>query len=68
MTKKKKITDELTTAMHEDFIGGEIPHIDVQVMAVYGSMRKGLSKKEALAKYELSESDYDRNIERVLKS
>jgi len=65
---KKKITDELTTAMHEEFIGGEIPHRDIQVMAVYGAMRRGLSKQKALAKYELSETEYDANISRVLKS
>ncbi len=34
--------DELTTAMHEEFIGHEIPHLDLMVMSVYGANRRGV--------------------------
>lgn len=60
--------EELTTAMHEDFIGIEVPHDDLQVMAVYGAINRGVSKKEALKKYHISEKHYDDNIDRVLHS
>lgn len=60
--------EELTTAMHEEFIGEEISHLDLQVMGAYGAMKRGLSKKQALSKYELSEKVYDENIDRVLKT
>lgn len=59
--------EELTTAMHEEFIGKDIPHDDLQVMGVYGAINRGLTKKQALAKYEMSEAFYDDNIERVLR-
>lgn len=59
--------DELTTAMHEELIGGEIPHFDLQVMAVYGAIRRGLAKEQALEKYNISEKEYEANIHRVLK-
>ena len=52
--------------MHEEFIGKEIPNLDLRVMAIYGAMRRGLSKKEALSQYELTEKEYDTNINRVL--
>lgn len=66
--KGRPITDELTTLMHWELIGEEIPKFDLFVMAVYGAMRGGLSKQEALAKYNLTEEEYDANIDRVLNS
>lgn len=60
--------EELTTLMHEEFIGHEIPHMDLMVMGVFGAMKRGISKKEALAKYKLSEDFYDENINRVLRA
>ena len=44
------MAEELNTSMHEEFIGKEIPNLDLRVMATYGAMRRGLSKKEALAR------------------
>ena len=61
------MAEELTTAMHEEFIGMEIPHLDLQVMGVYGAMKRGFSKQEALAEYDISEAVYDANIQRVLQ-
>lgn len=66
--KENRQKDELTTAMHEEFIGHEIPHFDLMVMGVYGAIGRGISKNEALKKYGLSEKEYDDNVERVLSS
>ena len=41
--------------------------LDAKVMGVFGAMHRGFSKEEALKKYDLSEKDYDENIDRVLK-
>lgn len=37
-----------------------------RVMGVYGAMVRGLSKADALAKYGLTEAEYDNNVERVI--
>lgn len=58
--------EELTTAMHEEFIGHEISHLDLMVMGAFGAMKGGLSKQEALQKYELTEDEYDNNVQRVI--
>ena len=58
--------DELTTLMHEEFIGHEISHEDFMVMAVYGAMKRGISKEQALAKYGITEEFYDENVDRVI--
>lgn len=58
--------EELTTAMHAEFLGDEISAFDLSVMGVCGAIRRGVPKKEALLKYELTEEEYDNNIERVL--
>ncbi len=62
------MAEELTTAMHEELIGKDVPHLDIQEMGVYGAIRRGLPKQEALAQYQLSEVVYDENIGRVLKT
>lgn len=53
----------------EDFslMADDVGVLDTKVMGVYGAMRRGLSKNEALKKYDLTEKDYDENIDRVLK-
>lgn len=60
------MAEELTTAMHCEFIGDEIDSSDLEVMAVYGAMKRGLTKQEALAQYQMTEEFYDSNIDRVL--
>lgn len=60
--------EELTTDMHAEFIGKEIPKLDLYVMGVYGALRRGLSLEDALARYGLSRKEYNDNIERVLSS
>ena len=39
---------------------------DTKVMGVFGAMRRGATKEEALEKYGLTEKEYDDNIDRVL--
>lgn len=52
--------------IHRDLLGQKERELDLNVMAVFGAMARGLSKKEALKKYKISEEDYDSNIDRVL--
>lgn len=49
-------------------IPDDMPLDDIKVLAVNAVMRRGLTKAEALAKYQLSESYYDENEERVSNS
>lgn len=60
--------EELTTLMHYDFLCNEMSVEDIKIYGVFGAMKGGLSKKEALNKYGISEQLYDENIERVLNS
>ena len=58
--------EEVTTAMHEELIGIEVSHNDLQVMSVYGMINKGVPKQKALKEHKMSEKYYDANIDRVL--
>ena len=60
--------EELTTLMHSEFIGNEIPLNELKIMGVYGAIKRGLSKQEALSEYGITEEDYDNNIDNILKS
>ena len=60
------IKEELTTSMHEEFIGKEISHSDLMIMATYGAMKRGVSKEKALSKYSLTEKEYDDKIKKIL--
>ncbi len=60
--------EELTTEMHSEFIGKEIPKLDLYVMGVYGAVARGLSLDEALEKYGLTREQYEKNVDRVLSS
>lgn len=60
--------EELTTEMHSEFIGKEIPKFDLYVMGVYGALRRGMSLKDALKKYGLTREQYEANIDRVLST
>lgn len=53
---------------NEDFslMADEIGVADTKVMGVFGAMRRGATKEEALTKYGLAEKEYDDNIDRVL--
>ena len=60
------MAEELTTAMHSELLGDEVSDLDLRVAAVFGSMNRGATKEEALAQYQLTEQEYDDNIDRVL--
>lgn len=60
------MAEELTTEMHEELIGGEISPLDLRVMAVFGAIRRGEDKQARLRKYDLTEAEYDSNLDRVL--
>lgn len=51
-----------------DLMCDEVGALDAKVMGVYGAMVRGISKGDALAKYGLTEEQYDANVERVLNS
>lgn len=53
---------------NEDFslVADDIGVADTKVMGVFGAIRRGVTKEEALKKYGLSEKEYDDNIDRVL--
>lgn len=60
--------EELTTDMHSEFIGKEIPKFDLYVMGVYGAVARGMMLEDALNKYGLTREQYEANIDRVLSS
>lgn len=51
-----------------DMLLDEISLDDLKVMGVYGAVKRGEAKADALARYGLSEEDYERNFERVMKT
>ena len=60
--------DAFTTLMQSEFLCEDMSIEDIKIYGVFGAMKGGLSKKEALNKYGISEQLYDENIERVLNS
>lgn len=58
--------EELTTEMHQELIGDEIPDLDIRVMGVRGATKGGLPLDEALERYNLTKKEYEDNFERVL--
>ncbi|MCD8208339.1 MAG: hypothetical protein LUD72_10415 [Bacteroidales bacterium] len=63
----RKSGEELTTLMHAELMEGEMNQFEMRVFGAYGAMNRGLSKEDALRKYDLSEKEYDDNIDRVMK-
>lgn len=61
-----ELKEELTTEMHQEFIGHEIPDLDIRVMGVCGATKRGIPLEDALARYNLTEEEYQGNYERVL--
>lgn len=66
--KDTPMLDELTTTMHSEFIGGEIPTFDLKVMGVYGATNRGESLESALERYGITPKEYWDNVERVLNN
>lgn len=66
--RKKKLKDELTAEMHYELIGCEMSDFDFRIMAACAAIWRGVPKAESLRKNNLTEREYDDNIERVLSS
>lgn len=66
--EKKPLKEELTTAMHSEFMEGEISQFDMRVMGVYGATVRGVPLADALAKYKMTAAVYLANVDRVLNS
>ena len=47
-------------------LADEVGVSDTKVMGVFGAMRRGATKEEALQKYGLTAKEYDDNIHRIL--
>lgn len=59
--------EELTTLMHSEFIGREIPIDDLLVMSVWAQVnRKGIALETACADCGISVKQYQDNVERVM--
>ena len=54
--------------MHSEFLGKEIPQLDLKVMGVYGAVARGVSLDDALERYGLTREQYEQNVERVLST
>lgn len=63
----EQLHEELTTDMQYEFVDDEISYIDFCTLAVYGAMNRGLTKEEALKRYNMTAEYYDANIERCFK-
>lgn len=61
LEQDEKVYDEAFELMAD-----EVGVFDTKVMGVFGAMRRGATKEEALKKYGLTEKEYDDNIDRVL--
>ena len=64
----KKIKEELTTAMHAELLGDEFDAFELAIMDIYGAIKRGIPKAEALKKHDMPEEIYDANVERVIWS
>lgn len=63
----KRINDELTAKMHYEFFEDMgVDRKDFFIFAASGDISRGVPKQEALKRYDLTEEEYDANIERVL--
>ena len=60
------MAEELTTEMHYEFFEGRVTKEDFLIASVYGAIRRGIKKNDALKQHGLTEDFYDRNIHRVL--
>ena len=59
--------DELTAKMHYEFLADlGVDKKDFFIFAASGDIKRGIPKEEALKMYDLTEKEYDENIERVL--
>ena len=69
MAKDRRLKrDELDTWQHYEFVSDNVSEFDFRVAAAFGAMNRGVSRIQALQKYNLTEEEYDKNIKRVLEA
>jgi len=61
-------TKGIMSSEEYDVLREEMSDADLRVASVYGSIKRGIPKEAALARYGISEEFYDANIRRVLYS
>lgn len=52
--------------VHADLLAGELTYDELKLLGVYGAMKRGFSKADALEIYKLTEEYYDANIGKAL--
>ncbi len=60
--------DELTTLMHAEFMEGEISPLQLHCLDAWVRLRKGEPKQQALDANNLTEEEYDANIDAALRA
>lgn len=64
----EKATDELTAEMHYEFVADKISFEDFMVYSAFCALKDDMTNKdEVFKRYNVSETAYKKNIERVLK-
>lgn len=53
-------------AIHAELLEEEISYEDLKLLGVFGAIKRGFTKAEALEIYGVSEEHYDNNIGRAL--
>lgn len=53
-------------AIHADLMDGEVSRDELKLLGVFGALKRGYSKADALEIYEVQEEYYDANIAKVL--
>ena len=64
--KERIVQDEIVYDEAFSLMADDIGVLDTKVMGVFGAMRCGLTKEQALEKYDLTEKEYDDNVDRVM--
>ena len=64
--KERMEQDDIVYDEAFELMADEVGVFDTKLMGVFGAMRRGATKEEALQKYGLTEKEYDDNIDRVL--
>lgn len=61
-----KMKEELTTKMHSEFLKDSVSGTELKVMGVYGAISRGVSREKALAKYGLTDNQYEKLKDKYL--
>lgn len=66
MDKKHELSEELTTAMHAEFMEGEMSPRDLAIMGCSAAVKRLRSLSAALKEYGLTKDEFLRELPRVL--